>query len=215
MIKQTKRIKKIYERFSRSRRARKRKEIESIHALVNLVEKKDPYTKRHSVKVSKYAAALAKKIKLSEKKIERIRLAGILHDVGKIAVRQKVLLKKGKLTEKEYEEVKKHPEIGADMLKPFKFLKFVVRIIRHHHENYDGSGYPGGLRKNKIPVASRIISIADAYDALTSKRAYRKAFSSEKAKDIMYSERNTKFDPELLDRFMECLADIFEKIDYV
>ncbi|MFH1381025.1 MAG: HD-GYP domain-containing protein [Candidatus Omnitrophota bacterium] len=185
--------------------------MESIHALVNLGEKKDPYTKRHSVKVSRYATQLAKCVGLSKKEIEIIRIASILHDVGKIGIREEILLKNGVLTIPEYEEIKKHSEIGAEILKPIKAMQELIPIVRHHHESYDGTGYPDGLKGHKIPLIDRIICIADTYDALTSERAYRKAYSPKNAIEIMESEKGKKFDPVLLENFLECLEDLKKK----
>ena len=199
-------LKRIYERFSRSKKPMHRAYMESIHSLVNLAEAKDPYTKRHSVKVSNYAVGLAKRMGLSKKEIDNIRLAAILHDIGKIGISENILLKESSLTDEEYKEVKKHTEIGADILKPLKFFKETILMIKHHHENFDGSGYPDGLKQEKIPLGSRILSVADVYDALTSRRAYRNAYSSYSAIDIMTEESGKKFDPKILHTFMDYLS---------
>ena len=197
-----KKLKEIYRRFSTSTKPTNRAYIESIHALVNLAEAKDPYTKKHSLKVSNYAVLLAKQMKLTREEIEVIKLAALLHDVGKLGVKEKVLLKNGSLSGTEYEEVKKHSGIGAEIIKPFRFFNDVVLIIKHHHEKYGGKGYPDGLEGKDIPLGSRILAIADCYDALTSKRAYRDAYSPEEAVDIMKKEDGSKFDPAFLETFM-------------
>ncbi|UCD54635.1 MAG: HD-GYP domain-containing protein [Candidatus Omnitrophota bacterium] len=198
-------LKKIYKKFSTTKPTQKAY-IECIHALVNLAEAKDPYTKRHSIKVSNYAVLLAKKLKLPKEEIETIKLAAILHDVGKLGIKGKVLLKGGSLNRPEYEHVKKHSEMGVEIIKPFRFFNEVILIIRHHHEKYDGSGYPDGLNGKNIPLGSRILAIADCYDALTSRRAYRKAYSSQQAMNIMKKENGSKFDSQLLDIFMSCIS---------
>jgi len=201
-----KQLKEIYDKFSDSTKPVHLAYIKSIHALVNLAEAKDPYTKKHSVKVANYAVLLAKRLGLSAKDVATVKLAGILHDIGKIAIREEVLLKEGSLSGKEYEEVKKHSEIGAEIIKPLKFFRQIITIIKYHHENYDGTGYPDGLKGDKIPLISRILAIADTYDALTSKRAYRGAYSSGKALAVMKEESGRRLDPELLKIFMDCLS---------
>lgn len=198
-------LKEIYKRFSSTKPANKAY-IECIHALVNLAEAKDPYTKRHSLKVSNYAVLLAKQMKLTKEEIETIKLAAILHDVGKLGIKEKVLLKNGSLNGAEYEEVKKHSGIGVEIIKPFRFFNKVVTMIKHHHEKYGGGGYPDDLKGKDIPLGSRILAIADSYDALTNKRAYRDAYSSEQAINIMKKEDGSKFDPSLLETFMACIT---------
>ncbi|MGB2705825.1 MAG: HD-GYP domain-containing protein [Candidatus Omnitrophota bacterium] len=200
-----KQLKQLYDRFSGATKPVHRAYMQSIHALINLTEARDPYTKRHSVKVSNYAVLLAKAINLSKKEVETIRLAAILHDIGKVGIKGKILLKDGSLNSKEFKEVQKHSEIGAEIIKPLKFFGPIVSIIRNHHENYDGTGYPDGLKGEDIPLASRILSIADAYDALTSKRAYREAYPAKGAERIMKKEAGKKFDAALLEKFMDCL----------
>ena len=199
-------LKQIYDKFSKSTKPIQRAFIESVHSLVNLAEKKDPHTKRHAIKVSNNAVLIAKAIGMSKKEIETLRLAAILHDIGKIGIRDKILLKASSLSEEEYEEVKKHSEIGAEIARPLKLFTEVILMVKHHHENYDGTGYPDGLKKEKIPIGSRILSIADVYDALTSKRAYRDAYSAKKALEIMKEESGKKFDPYLFDVFIKCIS---------
>ena len=198
-------LKKIYERFANSEKPVQKAYIESIHALVNLTEARDPYTKRHAVKVAAHAVALAKKRKLPKKDIETIKLAAILHDIGKLGIKEEVLLKNGSLNGEEYSEVKKHSEIGAEIVKPFKFFSEVISSIKHHHENYDGTGYPDGLKGEEIPLGARILAIVDNYDALISQRAYRKAYGFREALMIMKKESGKKFDPALFRAFISAL----------
>ena len=205
-IQSDKRLKEIYDKFSPPEKLSRKEYMESIHALINLVESKDPYTKRHAVKVSANAGGLARYIGLPERDVEGIKIAGVLHDIGKLGVRSSILLKNSSLTKEEYNEVRKHAQIGADIVKPLKFLDEVISIIKHHHENYDGTGYPDSLKKEEIPLGARVLSVADVYDALTSERAYRKAFSSEEALEIMKKESGKKYDPKILEAFLDYLS---------
>jgi len=201
-------LQEIYEKFSHSVKPVHKAYVESIHALVNLMETRDPYTKRHSVKVSNLAVMLAKKIGLSKTETGHIKLAGILHDIGKIGIPEKVLLKNSSLNKEEYDEVKKHSAIGAEIIKPLKFFAEIIIMVRHHHENYDGTGYPDGLKGEDIPMGSRIMAVADAFDALTNTRAYRGAYDFEKAIEIMKKENGKKFDPALFSAFMDCISEV-------
>lgn len=205
MIEQTnKRLREIYEAFGNPVKPVRTPYIRSIHALINLAEAKDPYTKRHSVKVANYAVLIAKCMRLSAREMEIVKLAGMLHDIGKIAIRQEVLSKNGSLNGKEYEEVKKHSEIGVEIIRPLKFFSHILTSIKHHHENYDGTGYPDGLKGKSIPLVSRILAIADVYDALTSRRAYRGEYTDRKAIEIMRAESGKRFDPKILEIFIRC-----------
>ena len=206
-----KRLGDIYTNFYQTKTPSNRALIKSIHALVNLCELKDPYTKRHSIKVSTYATLLAKKIGLSKAEIDRIRLASILHDIGKVGIKEEILLKNDVLTKKEYDEIKRHPEIGVEIIKPIKPMRELIPIIKYHHENYDGTGYPEGLKGRKIPFVSRILAIADVFDALTNKRAYRNAYPIKKALEIMEAEKGKKFDPLLFEKFQECMDNVKSK----
>jgi len=207
MRKQTsKKLEKIYNEFSGTITQSDRNYLRSIRVLINLAEEREPYTRKHSIRVSNYAVMLAKSLALPKEEIQRIRIAAMLHDIGKIGIDRNILLKKGPLSKKEYNAVKRHSEFGAEILRPLKFFDPIASIIRHHHENYDGTGYPDGLKGEDIPRASRIISIADSYDALTSKRTYRNAYSEEEAKKIMRGEAGTRFDTLFLKKFIDCLC---------
>lgn len=180
-----------------------REYIESLRVLIDVAEAKDPYTMRHSAKVSDYAVGLATYLRLPIEYIEEIKLAAMLHDIGKIGIKKSILLKPSGLSKKEYEEVKRHPELSVDIVKPLHFSNGLLPIIKHHHENYDGTGYPDGLSGEDIPLGARILSIVDVYDALTSKRAYRKAFSHKKAVNIMKNESRKEFDMFIVETFMD------------
>jgi putative nucleotidyltransferase with HDIG domain len=187
-----------------STRMKKARE-EVISLIFKAAKRCDPDTARHSLRVMRFAELLAKKIKLSGERIENLKTASLLHDMGKLVVDSNVLLKKGKLDKKEFEHIKKHLNWGVDLLKLIYFLKDVVSIMCSHHENFDGRGYPEGVRGNKIPIEGRILSIADVYEALTADRSYRKAFSKEEAIAIMEYEKGHKLDPQLTDVFTEML----------
>ncbi|MTI66747.1 MAG: HD-GYP domain-containing protein [Firmicutes bacterium] len=185
--------------------------METIHALTKTMEAKDAYTSGHSSRVEKYAVKLAKALNLSDKKIENIKTASLLHDIGKIGVDDVILKKPDKLTEKEYDQIKKHPVIGAEIIDDVDFLKGVSKIVKYHHERYDGSGYPDGLKENNIPFEAAIVSVADAFDAMTSDRPYRNGLSKEKALDIINENAGTQFHPKLAKEFINLMVKEEEK----
>ncbi|MCL5985751.1 MAG: HD domain-containing protein [Actinobacteria bacterium] len=177
--------------------------VSTIKTLGYLLEAKDKYTGDHSKNIVSSSLAMAQVIGLSGKEVRDIELAASIHDIGKIGIRGTILNKPGKLTEEEFEEVRQHSIIGANALSGNKELQNVAKIIRHHHEHYDGTGYPDGLNGEEIPVGSRIIFIADAFDAIISDRPYRKAKSTREARDILISGREREFDPALVDIFLK------------
>ncbi len=177
--------------------------IDMIEALARTIEMRDKYTIGHSDRVSQYAANLARFMKLSETSIENIRVAGILHDVGKTGISEKVLNKEGKLTPEEYEEIKKHPSLGYDIIKDNKLLAVYGAVVKHHHEHYNGMGYPEGLKGDEIPIESAIVSVVDAFDAMTTDRPYRNAFSEEKALAILRDLAGEQFNPQVVAAFLE------------
>ncbi|MGC8580220.1 MAG: HD domain-containing phosphohydrolase [bacterium] len=176
--------------------------IESIESLVKALEAKEPYTKGHSERVSVYARMLAEHMKLDQKEISNITQAGRLHDIGKIAIRYDSLTKKEPLTQKELEEFKSHPVIGANILKPMSFLADIIPLILYHHERYDGKGYPEGLKGENIPLGARILSICDSFDAMTSERPYRKPLSKEQVISELKNNSGTQFDPVLVNHML-------------
>lgn len=159
-----------------------------IMALAMSIEAKDTYTEGHCERLAKHSVELGKQIGLSEEHLLDLYRGGILHDIGKIGVPDAVLLKPGRLTDEEFEVIKKHPVIGVRLCDPLKSLKNVIPIIRHHHEKLDGSGYPDGLKGNQIPITARVLSIIDVFDALTSHRPYREALSPRQAMEILEAE---------------------------
>jgi putative nucleotidyltransferase with HDIG domain len=175
---------------------------DTITALAFAVEAKDPYMKNHFQTVSKLAAQIAIQAGLSQAEIEEVRLAGIVHDIGKIHVPDPVRFKPGLLTAEEYEIMKSHAAWGAKILEPLKVIA-IERIVRHHHESFDGQGYPEGLKGEQIPLGARIITVADAFDAIVSNRAYRKARSVPEALAELRRCRGTQFDPLVVDALVQ------------
>ena len=173
--------------------------------LVSLVDLRDSYTGGHSGRVATYARATALRIGLHEGEIDTVVMAALLHDIGKIGVADHVLLKQGKLTDTEFGQIKKHPELGWMALKHLDDFKQASLIVLHHHERLDGAGYPGHLRGNEIPLGSRIISVADSYDALTTNRPYRTARTQEQAVEELLRCAGTQFDTRILNAFIESL----------
>lgn len=170
-----------------------------ISSLVRSIEVKDTYTRGHAERVKNLSIMLAKELNLAQSYIETIRSAAILHDIGKIGIPTELLNKKGKLTDEEYEVIKQHPMSSKKILDEIDGFSDVTEMAYCHHEHYDGSGYPRGLSGDEIPIGAQIIQLADAYDAMTSDRAYRKAFSNEKALNIIKSERGKQFTPSIVD----------------
>jgi putative nucleotidyltransferase with HDIG domain len=174
-----------------------------LHSLTSAVDAKDTYTCGHSERVALLSRELAQQAGLSESQVERIYMAGLLHDVGKIGVPEAVLQKTGRLTPEEFEQIKKHPEIGARILRDVKQLEDILPGVMHHHERYDGRGYPSQLAGEKIPLMGRIICLADCFDAMTSSRTYRKALPLEVALAEICRCAGTQFDPVLSDAFLK------------
>ncbi|HPN16123.1 MAG TPA: HD domain-containing protein [Candidatus Aminicenantes bacterium] len=181
----------------------KRTYFETVQALSLAIEANDEYTRGHSDRVTKIAVKIAKRIRLTRERIDTLKFAGILHDIGKIGVIKEVLHKPTKLSDLEFALIKNHPVVGEEIIKPVAFLDKIRPVIHHHHERFDGSGYPDGLRGKDIPFLSRIITVADAYDAMTSHRPYRSALSHETAVAEITKYAGTQFDPEIVQAFLE------------
>ncbi len=176
--------------------------IGSIKALAQALEAKDRYTQGHSARVAEESVRIARYLSLSEDEIQNIWIAGFLHDIGKIGIQESVLNKPGRLDPEEWELVKQHPVFAARILEPIEELADVIKMVRHHHEHYDGKGYPDGLAGADIPLGARILSVADAYDALTSERPYRDAVPEEEALLVFEEASGTQFDPVLAGAFL-------------
>ena len=170
----------------------------SVSALSQAIDAKDGFTRGHADRVSRIAAAIAREMGLPEKQIEQIELAGLLHDIGKIGVEDRILMKPSRLEADEQELMRRHPIYGASILEPSAALRPLVPLVLHHHERYDGSGYPEGLKGDEIPLGSRIIIVADAYEAMTSDRIYRKAIGHDRAMDQLTKYKDVQFDPTVV-----------------
>lgn len=181
--------------------------MDTIEALRLVVDAKDIYTRGHSDRVSYYAVLIGKAINLDEKELELLRISGIFHDVGKIGTADDILSKSEKLEMSEFEEIKKHPLKGAQILSAISMFRDVVPIVQCHHERIDGKGYPMGVKGRDIPLFSRIISVVDAFDAMTSDRRYRNRMGIDKAKNQLSEGRGTQFDSGLVDVFMKLLEN--------
>jgi putative nucleotidyltransferase with HDIG domain len=177
--------------------------LQTVTALENAIEAKDPYTKGHSKRVADVSVMIAEVLNLSEQEKEHLRFAALLHDVGKIGISKDLLWKRCSLDECEEQEMRVHPDKGVQILEPVHFLKPVLSAIRHHHENFDGSGYPLGLKGNEIPFKARIIKVADAWDAMTSERPYRAALSPDEANAELARHAGIQFDPAIVEVFLQ------------
>ncbi len=176
--------------------------LSAIMALANALEAKDKYTSGHSQRVADIATNIAREMGLPQEAIDRVRLAGLVHDIGKIGVREAVLNKPSRLTNDEFQHIQKHPETGEHLLAPVVEDVEILSSVRNHHEHYDGTGYIDRLKYEEIPLGARILAVADAYEAMTSERPYRKAMSDKAASDEIECSKGTQFDPEVADAFL-------------
>lgn len=178
-----------------------------LFALARSIEAKDPYTQGHCERLSDSSAALGERLGLPAEHILALRRAGVVHDIGKVAVPDAILLKRGPLTEEEWKIMRQHPVVGERICKPLKSFRFVLPIIRHHHEKFDGSGYPDGLKGEQIPLTARVLQIADVYDALTTERPYKPALPTAHALETMQEEvQKGWWDPHLFAEFQPSLV---------
>ncbi len=191
--------------------------LSTIEVLATAIDAKDPYTQGHSRRVTQYSVAIAEEMNLSPKEVEDIRYAGLLHDVGKIGIKDSIIRKPGRLTDEEYAIIKKHPAIGAKILRPVDFLADKIPGVLHHHEYYDGRGYPDHLTGEDIPLAGRIICVADAFDAMTTNRPYRKGLTVKTAVGELKKFSGKQFDPVCVEAFLKAfdrkLFQYFEKVE--
>lgn len=180
--------------------------LDTIRALATAIDAKDPYTKGHSERVAKMALALAQELYLPEREIEKIEYTALLHDIGKIGVDERILGKDDGLTDEEFKKIKEHTITGAKIIEPIDFLKDSYKAIYHHHERYDGDGYPNGIKEKDIPLSARIITVADAYDAMGSDRPYRKKLSQDKIMKELTEQSGKQFDPEVVKALISILG---------
>ena len=186
--------------------------LESIEVLRHTVEAKDIYTRGHSDRVAAFSVLIGKKLGLSDDELKTLQFGGLFHDIGKIGVPDSILLKDSKLTPDEYSEIKNHPLIGVHILSNATIFRDLIPIVKHHHERYDGTGYPGKLSKDEIPYLARITAIADTFDAMTSKRTYRNALPLEVVISEIQNCKNSQFDPEIADVFLDILKNNYSDI---
>ena len=179
----------------------------TLYAFVKAVEARDLYTRQHSSRVTGLSIVLGKQLGCSKEELDVLNFAGHLHDIGKIGIRDDILLKPGKLTEAEFEKIKDHPVIGANILEQLGLWERERQIIRSHHERFDGTGYPDGIKQDDIPFLARILSVADVYDAMASDRAYRKKMEDEVILKIINEGKGSQFDPDVVAAFNQAYAN--------
>ena len=177
--------------------------INTVAALTSAIDASDPFTHGHSYRVSRYALRIGRAMGFSGRDMEMLEYAALLHDIGKIAVQNDILLKVGPLTEDEWKSLKSHPNIGADIVEQLKFLKEAAEVIRCHHERPDGTGYPRSLKMDRIPLAAHILNVVDAFDAMTSDRPYRKALSIERVLEELGTYKGTQFNSQVTDLIID------------
>ena len=189
--------------------------METIETLRFTVEAKDTYTRGHSDRVSEYSVLLGKNLNLSEEDLHLLKVGGLFHDIGKIGVPDSILLKTTKLTDDEYSEIKNHPTIGAHILSNATIFEKAIPIVKHHHERYDGHGYPSKLVRENIPYLARIAAVADSFDAMTSKRTYRDSLPLDVVKQEIEKNKGTQFDPNIADTFLDILNNHYSEIEEI
>ena len=189
--------------------------LETIETLRFTVEAKDTYTRGHSDRVSEYSVLLGKYLNLSEDDLHLLKVGGLFHDIGKIGVPDSILLKTSKLTDDEYSEIKNHPTIGAHILSNATIFQDAIPIVKHHHERYDGHGYPSKLVGENIPYLARIAAVADSFDAMTSRRTYRDSLPLDVVKQEIEKNKGTQFDPQIADTFLNILNNHYDQIEEI
>jgi len=190
---------------SRLREQMQRDYINTITTLALLIDARDSYTKRHSENVTRYAVEICKALKFAPAQVELVRRAGLLHDIGKIGIRDSVLLKPGKLNDEEFEIIKTHAPRGAEIVATLPALREIALLVRHHHERYDGKGYPDGKKGEEIEMGARILAVADTFDAMTTDRPYRKAMTLAETRAELSRCKGGQFDPAIVDCFLTVL----------
>ncbi len=211
-VKQMNEIKQINEKLEDSKEQLEQAYLDMVQTLRYTVEAKDSYTRGHSDRVSEYSVLIGEKLGLPEEQIKTLRIGGLFHDIGKIGIPDSILLKPSKLTDDEYSQIKNHPSIGAHILGSAVIFKDIIPIVKHHHERYDGNGYPSRLKGEEIPYIARIAAVADTFDAMTSRRSYRGPIDIEHVKEEIKRCESTQFDPQIAEVFLDILNNNFDKI---
>lgn len=214
-IKQMNTIKEINEELKEANEKLENAYLQSIETLRYTVEAKDPYTKGHSDRVSEYSVLIGKYLGLSDEDLHTLKIGGLFHDIGKIGIPDSILLKPSKLTPTEYSEIKNHPAIGVHILSNAIIFKDIIPIVKHHHERYDGLGYPSKLKGDDIPYLARITAVADTFDAMTSKRTYRDSLDLDFVKEEIEKNRRLQFDPQIADVFLDILKNHYDEIEEI
>ena len=214
-IQQMRVIQKINQELKQSRENLEKAYLESIEVIRQTVEAKDTYTRGHSDRVSQYSVLIGKYMGLSETDLQTLKIGGLFHDIGKIGIPDSILLKETSLTDDEYSQIKNHPAIGKHILSNATVFQDIIPIVFHHHEKYDGKGYPMKLAGESIPLLARITSLADTFDAMTSKRSYRNALALETVIEEIKTCSGTQFDPKIAAVFLTILENIYEEIEKI
>ena len=214
-IEQMQTIKEINEELKVSKEKIEKAYLETIQMLRYTVEAKDSYTRGHSDRVSAYSVLIGEELGLNDKDLKTLKVGGLFHDIGKLGISDTILLKPSSLTDEEYEELKKHPSIGKQIVSNSTIFRDIVPIIYSHHERYDGTGYPQKIKGEEISFLARIVSVADAFDAMTSKRSYRDEMNMDYVKKQIYDGIGEQFDPEIAKIFLNILNNKFEKIQEI
>ena len=211
-VKQMDEIKRINEKLEDSKEQLEQAYLDMVQTLRYTVEAKDSYTRGHSDRVSEYSVLIGEKLGLPAEQIKTLRIGGLFHDIGKIGIPDSILLKPAKLTDEEYSQIKNHPSIGAHILGSAAIFQDIIPIVKHHHERYDGNGYPSKLKGEEIPYLARIAAVADTFDAMTSRRSYRGPIDVEHVKEEIKRCEGTQFGPQIAEVFIEILNNDFDKI---
>ena len=211
-IEQMNTIKTINEQLHDKNEELERAYLDTIGILRQTVEAKDPYTRGHSDRVSEYSVLIGKKLGLDEKTLHILKIGGLFHDIGKIGIPDSILLKESKLSDEEYSQIKNHPMIGVHMLGDAAIFTDILPIVKHHHERYDGRGYPSQLVGEDIPYVARIAAVADTFDAMTSKRSYRDSLPIDVVRAEIERCSGTQFDPNIAKVFLDIMDNDFDLI---
>lgn len=211
-IEQMNTIKTINKQLHDKNEELERAYLDTIGILRQTVEAKDPYTRGHSDRVSEYSVLIGKKLGLDEKTLHILKIGGLFHDIGKIGIPDSILLKESKLSDEEYSQIKNHPMIGVHMLGDAAIFTDILPIVKHHHERYDGRGYPSQLVGDDIPYVARIAAVADTFDAMTSKRSYRDSLPIDVVRAEIERCSGTQFDPNIAKIFLDIMDNDFDLI---